>query len=103
MKRMLARAKPYISRRNASSPVQRQTSATVLGSLAVSSVLPGSASAPKYTVPSVTTSCTTLPLSPLRTWLTSRSARRWSLIGSNWPSATDANAVYSPSVANSHG
>ena len=29
--------------------------------------------------------------------------RRWSLIGSNWPSATAANAVYSPSVANSHG
>jgi hypothetical protein len=66
-------------------------------------VLPGSRRAPKNTVPSETTSCTTLPLAPLSARLTSRSARRWSAIGSNWPSATDANAVYSPSVANSHG
>ena len=35
--------------------------------------------APKYTLPSVTTSCTTLPLSPLISSLTSRSARRWSV------------------------
>ena len=33
----------------------------------------------------------------------SRSARMWSLIASNWPTATIGNAVYSPSVANSHG
>ena len=49
------------------------------------------------------TSCTTLPESPLMTSETSRSAIAWSLIASNWPTATAANAVYSPSVANSHG
>ena len=85
------------------SPVQRQSSATALGNFVVSSVLPGSASVPKYTEPSVTTSWTTLPLSPLIARLTSRRARRWSTIGSNWPSATLAKAVYSPSVPNSHG
>ncbi len=40
-------ANPYISSRKASSPVQRQISATALGNLAVSSVLPASALAPK--------------------------------------------------------
>ncbi|MGI8790689.1 MAG: hypothetical protein ACR2I4_07375 [Actinomycetota bacterium] len=50
--------------------------------------------------PSLSTSCTTLPLLPLTALLTSRNALRWSLIGPNWPTAT---AAYSPSVANSHG
>jgi hypothetical protein len=103
MKRMFALVKPYMSSRNRRSPVQRQTSATALGNLAVSSVLPASASAPKYTEPSVMTSCTTLPLEPLMTMLASLSARRCASIGSNWPSATEANAEYSPSVANIHG
>ncbi len=49
------------------------------------------------------TSWTTLPLSGLMIFDASRSARRCSLIGSNWPSATEAKAVNSPSVANSHG
>ena len=40
-------AKPYIPSRNASSPVQRQISATALGNFDVSSVLPGSSLAPK--------------------------------------------------------
>ena len=40
-------AKSYISSRKALSPVQRQISATALGNLAVSSVLPASALAPK--------------------------------------------------------
>ena len=103
MKCMFATVNEYISRRNASSPVHRQMSATALGNFAVSSVLPGSASAPKKTLPSLTTSWTTLPLLPFSLRLTSRSARMWSSIGSNWPRATDANAVYSPSVENSHG
>ncbi len=95
--------KSYISSRNALSPDQRQTVATAIGNLAVSSVFPAAARSPKYTEPSVTTSWATLPLSPLRTRLTSRSARMWSSIGPNWPRATAGNAVYSPSVANSHG
>src|SRR3954463_6661906 len=41
MKCMFATVNEYISRRKASSPVQRQMSATALGNLAVSSVLPG--------------------------------------------------------------
>ncbi len=96
-------AKSYISSRNASSPVQRQISATALGNLAVSSVLPASALAPKYTEPSVTTSWTTLPEESLSLIDASLRPRRCSLIGSNWPRATDAKAVNSPSVANSHG
>ena len=91
----------YRSSRKASSPVQRQTRATADGYFDDSSVLPGSASAPKYTAPSGVTSCTILPLSGLMTSETSRSARRWSLITANCPAATAANAVYSPSVPNS--
>src|SRR4051794_36323538 len=74
MKCMFATVNEYISRRNASSPVHRQMSATVLGNFAVSSVLPGSASAPKKTLPSLTTSRTTLPLDPFSSRLTSRRA-----------------------------
>ena len=44
---MFRTLKAYISSRNASSPVHRHTSATVLGNFAVSSVLPGSLLAPK--------------------------------------------------------
>ena len=33
----------------------------------------------------------------------SRSARRWPLIASNWPTETAANAVYSASVPKIHG
>jgi hypothetical protein len=103
MKCMFATVNVYMSRRNALSPVQRQMSATALGNFAVSSVLPGSSSAPKKTVPSDTTSWTTLPVVPFSFRLTSRRARMWSSMGSNWPRATEANAVYSPSVENSHG
>ena len=49
------------------------------------------------------TSCTTLPELPLRISEMSRSARVWSLIASNWPTVTAANAVYSASVAKIHG
>ena len=66
-------------------------------------MLPGSVFAPYQTDPSVTTSCATLPLRALSASEMSRSASRCSLIASNCPTATDANAVYSPSVANSHG
>ena len=58
---MFASQKAYISSLKASSPVQRQIRATAEGNLAVSSVLPSSASDPKKTEPSVTTSWTTLP------------------------------------------
>ncbi len=51
----------------------------------------------------MTTSWTTLPELSLSLTDASLSARMCSLIGSNWPSATDAKAVNSPSVANSHG
>ncbi len=44
---MFRTLKRYISSRNLSSPVHRHTSATVLGNLAVSSVLPASLLAPK--------------------------------------------------------
>ena len=75
----------------------------MLGNLTVSSVLPGSVLEPNQIEPSVTTSCTTLPDPSLAISDTSRSARMWSIVGSNWPSATLANAVYSPSVPNIHG
>src|SRR6266498_1912906 len=87
--RMARTAASYIWSRNPSSPVQRQTSATALGNLALSSVLPGSALVPKYTCPSGVTSCTILPERAFTRSLTSRRARRWSLIGPNWPAATD--------------
>ena len=102
-KRMARTEKSYSSSRNRLSPVHRQTSATALGNLALSSVLPASALVPKYTWPSGVTSWTTLPEWLLTISLTSRSARRWFSIAVNWPAATAANAVYSPSVANSHG
>ena len=100
--------------RNALSPVQRQRSATALGNLTVSSVLKsyltspvaGSVwreSLPNQIEPSEITSCVTTPERSLRMSEISRSARRWSSIASNWPTATLANAVYSPSVANIHG
>src|SRR4029450_11558653 len=91
----------YRSLRNFLSPVQRQTNATAEGYFDDSSVLPGSGLAPKYTAPSCVTSCTILPLPLLTICDTSRSARRWSLIGPNWPAATAAKAVYSPSVPKS--
>ena len=111
---MLRLAKSYSSSRNALSPVQRQTSATALGNLTVSSVLKSyfhsfvsaskrRESRPNQFEPSEITSCVTTPEPSLRISDTSRSPRRWSLICSNWPTATLANAVYSPSVANIHG
>ncbi len=110
---MLRLAKPYISLRKWLSPVQRHTSATALGNFTVSSVLKSfvfvpsgfvvTLSWPKYTEPSDTVSCTTIPELWLRMSEMSRSAIRWSSIVWNWPSATAANAVYSPSVANIHG
>ena len=95
--------KSYISSRKPLSPVQRQISATALGNLVVSSVLPGSAFWPNHIEPSETNSCPTLPERPLTMSDASRSARMWSSIGPNWPIATIGNAVYSPSVPNSHG
>jgi hypothetical protein len=44
-----------------------------------------------------------LPELPFRITETSRNARAWSLMASNWPALTDANAVYSASVAKIHG
>jgi hypothetical protein len=84
-------------------------SATALGNLTVSSVLKSftplglTESWPNQIDPSVTASWTTMPDRSFRTSETSRSARRWSLATSNWPRATAAKFVYSPSVANSHG
>ncbi len=106
--------KSSMSSRNASSPVQRQISATAAGNLTISSVLKSYVvtpvvgfvvreSLPCQMEPSATTSCTTTP-DPSLSWSEmSRSARMWSLIGPNWPSVTDACAVYSPSTPNSHG
>ena len=101
-------ANEYISSRNASSPVQRHTSATALGNLTVSSVLKSYVVVPSGFVcreswpnqidPSATASCTTTPLPGLRISEMSRSARRWSSIARNCPTATLANAVYSASV-----
>src|SRR5215218_843106 len=104
----LRRVKSSISSRNPSSPVQRQISATALGNLTISSVLKSGLPSvnvplPCQTEPSATTSCTTTPEPSLSTSDTSRSARMWFLIDSNCPSVTFACAVYSPSVANSHG
>ena len=105
--------KSSISSRKPSSPVQRQISATAAGNLTISSVLKSNAAAPvepalrsslPYQMePSATTSWTTTPEPSLRSSEMSRSARMWSLIGPNCPSATDACAVYSPSTPNSHG
>ena len=76
----------------------------MLGNFTVSSVLPALVLDPKYTSPvSASTSWATLPLRALRRSLTSRSARRCAFAVSNWPAATAAYEVYSPSVANSHG
>jgi hypothetical protein len=58
---------------------------------------------PNQIDPSETTSWVTTPERSLRRSEMSRSARKWSLIGANCPTATLANAVYSPSVANIHG
>ena len=95
------------------SPVQRQTSATMLGNLIVSSVLKSFVvvpsalvvweSWPNQTEPSETTSWTTMPEPSLRTSEMSRSVRRCSSAVSNWPSASAGNAVYSPSVAKIQG
>jgi hypothetical protein len=110
--RRLRLAKPYISSRKRSSPVQRQMSATALGNLIVSSLLKSLVRTPLTTdceswpnqiEPSETASCTTMPDRSLRTSEMSRSARRWSLATSNWPRATAAKFVYSPSVAKIHG
>ena len=105
--------KSYISSRNRSSPVQRHSSATVLGNFTVSSVLKLYVVVPSGLVlreswpyqiePSEMTSCVTTPERLLRRSEMSRSARRWSLIASNCPTDTDANAVYSASVPKSHG
>ena len=100
--------------RKALSPVHLQMSATALGNLTVSSVLKsyfvspvaGSMwreSLPNQIEPSEITSWVTTPERSLRMSEIWRNARRWSLIASNWPTATLANAVYSPSVANIHG
>jgi hypothetical protein len=85
-------------------------SATALGNLTVSSVLKSlilvsgfTESWPNQIDPSETASCTTIPERLLRTSEMSRSVRRWSLAVSNWPSATAAKFVYSPSVAKIHG
>ena len=75
----------------------------MLGNFTVSSVLPALWFEPKYTSPVGVTSCATLPLRLFRRSLMSRSARRCSFTVSNWPAATAAYEVYSPSVANSHG
>jgi len=93
----------YISSRKALSPVQRQTMATASGNLAVSSMSPGSSFSPKYTEPSVTVSCTTLPESWLAIMLTRASERSPSSAVPNCPAASRANIVYSWSVANIHG
>ena len=60
-------------------------------------------SSPNQFEPSEITSWVTMPDPSLRISDTSRRPIRWSLIASNWPMATLANAVYSPSVANIHG
>ena len=79
------RAKSYIWLMNRLSPVQRHTRATALGNLTVSSVLKSLVvtppvvvrlSWPKYTEPSDTVSCTTIPEPGLRISEMSRSARR---------------------------
>ena len=85
----------------------------MLGNLIVSSVLKSFVlvpsgfvvceSWPNQTEPSATVSCTTMPERLLSTSEMSRSVRRWSSAVWNWPSATAANAVYSPSVAKIHG
>ncbi len=105
--------KSSISSRKRSSPVQRQTSATAAGNLRISSVLKSyeivpsgfvrRPSRPNQIEPSDTTSWTTTPERALSWSEMSRSARRWSSIASNWPSETEACAVYSPSTPNSHG
>ena len=95
--------KSYISSRKPASPVQRQISATVLGNLTVSSVLPGSLFWPNQFAPSAVISCVTLPERSLTMSEMSRSARMWSSIALNWPVVTLANAVYSASVAKIHG
>ena len=76
------------------SPVQRQTMATASGNLAVSSTSPGSSFSPKYTEPSVTVSCTTLPESWLAIMLTWASERSPSSAVLNCPAASRANIVY---------
>ena len=102
--------KSYSSRRNRSSPVQRQIRATALGNFTVSSVLKLYApvvglreSWPNQFEPSEITSWVTMPDPLLRISDTSRRSSMWSLICSNWPMVTLANAVYSASVANIHG
>ncbi len=58
---------------------------------------------PNQIEPSETASWATTPERSLRMSEMSRRPTRWSLICSNWPTATLAKAVYSPSVANIHG
>src|ERR1700730_3710426 len=89
---------PYIWSRKLLSPVQRHTIATALGNLAVSSMSPGWLFTPKYTEPSVTVSCTTLPESWLAITLTWARARRPASAVSNCPAASRAKTVYSWSV-----
>ena len=82
----LRTVKSYISSRNLLSPVQRQTSATVLGNFTVSSVLKSLVfvpsglvvceSWPNQTEPSDTVSCATTPDRLFRMSETSRNARR---------------------------
>ena len=100
---MLRLEKSYISSRNFESPVQRHTIATASGNLAVSSMSPGSSFNPKYTEPSVTVSCTTLPDLLLAMSLTAASERSPFSAVANCPAASRANIVYSWSVANIHG
>ena len=66
-------------------------------------MLPGSVLAPNHTEPSVTISCATLPLRALSASEMSRSAEQVLLDRLELADATEANAVYSPSVANIHG
>ena len=94
-------------------PGPRQLSATAPGNLIVSSLLKSFVLVPSAAVvceswpnqidPSDTASWTTIPDPSLSTSEMSRSVRRWSLATSNWPRATAAKFVYSPSVAKIHG
>jgi len=100
---MLRLTKSYIWSRKLLSPVHRHTIATASGNLAVSSMSPGWSFNPKYTEPSVTVSCTTLPDLSLAMSLTAARERSPSSAVVNCPAASRAKTVYSWSVANIQG